>query len=102
VCCWNRVGSIKFGEIINYKVVNVNNKVVNINIKVLMRRNEFGVYSIGLRWHLYKTGNFKQVLVRYVFKRLAASWCQEFECKNFFRGSLQLGKKRGLYGTLRN
>ena len=51
------------------------------NIKVLLRKNEFGVYSSDLRWHLYKTGNFKQVLVHYVFMNLAASWCQELECK---------------------
>ena len=51
------------------------------NIKVVIRKNEFGVYSTGLRWHLYRTGNFKQLLVHYVFKSLAASWCQEFECK---------------------
>jgi hypothetical protein len=54
------------------------------NIKVVMKKNEFGVYSGGLRRQLYKTGNFKQVLVHYVIKSVAAFWCKEFVCKNYF------------------
>jgi len=70
------------------------------NIKVNLRKHKFGAYWSGLRWHLYKTVTFKHVLVHYVFKSLAATWCQLFECKKLFRESLQLGKKRGLYGAL--
>jgi len=54
------------------------------NVEVVLKNNEFGVNSSGLRWHLYKTGNFKQMLVRYVFKSLSVSWCQELECKKLF------------------
>jgi hypothetical protein len=50
----------------------------------------------------YKTGNFKRVLAHHDFNSRAVSWCQEFECKKLFRQSLQLGKKRGLHGALRD
>jgi len=51
------------------------------NIKVNLRKNEFGVYSCGIRRQLNETGNFEQVLGHQVFKSLAVSWSHEFECK---------------------
>jgi len=42
------------------------------------------------------------VLRHQIFERQAASWCKEFDCKQYCRDSLQLGDHWGLYGTLRN
>ena len=63
VCCCNSVVSRTCGRLKGEE-----------NIKFFMRKKEFGVNLSGLRWHLYKKGNFKKMLVHYVFKCLSASW----------------------------
>jgi hypothetical protein len=44
----------------------------------------------------YKTENFEQAFGHQFFDRQAASWSQDFTCKQLFGGSLQLWKKWGL------
>ena len=45
--------------------------------------------KIDLRIH-QKKGNDLQAMGSHVLKREGNSWCQEFSCKELFRGRLQL------------
>ena len=54
------------------------------NIKMVMRKNEFGVYSSDLRWQLYKMGNFKLVLVHYVSRAWLILGAKNLNVNNYF------------------
>ena len=62
VCCCNSVVSRTCGRLKGEE-----------NIKFFYEEERIRSLS-GLRCHLYKTGNFKKILVHYVFKCLSASW----------------------------